>query len=68
MNEEHPISISMLRKVIAHQAWDIWSKTENPSPVPDEFYQIADMAIKEVYDNVDKMITDTIRNRLEKLI
>lgn len=68
MNNEGPVSNLILKKIIAHKAWDMWSKTSEPSPVPPQFYDIADMAIQEVYNNVDKMITEAIRQRLENLL
>jgi hypothetical protein len=68
MNKDLPLSFFMLRKIIAHKAWDIWTASKDPSAVPPRFYDIADMAIKEVHDNVDKMITDVIREKLENLI
>jgi hypothetical protein len=37
-------------------------------PVPAEFYNIADVAIREVQSNIDKMITETVKGRLEALL
>ena len=68
MSNERPVSNAILRKIIAHKAWDIWTQADRPSSAPDQFYSIADMAIQEVYDNVDKMITESIRQRLENLL
>jgi len=65
---DKPLSVNMLRAIIARKAWDLYKKQEIPTEVPSEFYAIAEMAIMETYANVDKMLTDTIRNRLEKLI
>jgi hypothetical protein len=58
----------MLRQIIAHKAWDIWAETNKPSAAPPQFYDIADMAIQEIYDNFDKMIAEVIRQRLENLL
>lgn len=58
----------MLRAIIARKAWDLYKTEEIPSEVPAEFYAIAEMAITQVYANVDKMLSATIRARLENLL
>ena len=62
------MSYSDLRIDIARQAWSIWCPTRPLPAVPPEFYNIADYAIKTVHGNVDKMISEAIKGRLEKLL
>lgn len=66
--ETKPLEYSELRKVIAHKAWSIWCPSRPMPSVPAEFYNIADVAIREVQSNIDKMITETVKTRLEKLL
>lgn len=63
-----PISYSILRELIAKQAWEIWSEKSPAPPTPIEFYQISEMAIREVQLNVDKMVAEIIKSRLETLL
>lgn len=63
-----PLEYSELRKTIAYKAWLIWCPSRPVPPVPAEFYNIADVAIREVQSNIDKMITETVKSRLEKLL
>lgn len=63
-----PLEYSELRKVIAYKAWSIWCPSRPMPPVPAEFYNIADVAIREVQSNVDKMISETVKTRLEALL
>lgn len=67
MNLE-PASYSELRRTIAYNAWLIWCPSRPVPPVPAEFYTIADFAIREVQSNVDKMISQTIKSKLEDLL
>jgi hypothetical protein len=63
-----PLEYSELRKVIAQKAWSIWCPSRPLPSVPAEFYNIAEVAIKEVQSNVDKMITEAVKSRLENLL
>ena len=63
-----PLEYSELRKIVAHKAWSIWCPSRPMPPVPAEFYNIADVAIREVQSNIDKMITETVKGRLEALL
>jgi hypothetical protein len=63
-----PLEFSELRKIIAHKSWSIWSPSRPLPPVPPEFYNIAEVAIREVQANIDKMIAETIKKRLETLL
>jgi len=63
-----PASYSELRKTIAYKAWLVWCPSRPVPPVPAEFYNIADVAIREVQANVDKMVSELIKTRLEKLL
>jgi hypothetical protein len=56
-----------LRTRIAEKAWRIYSG-ESVDDMPIDFYRIAEMAIVEVHANVDRMLGQQIRNRLEKLM
>jgi hypothetical protein len=64
----NPVGYSDLRRDIARTAWSIWCPTRPLPAVPPEFYNIADYAIRSVHENVDKMISETIKGRLEKLL
>lgn len=63
-----PATYSELRKTIAYKAWLEWCPSRPVPPVPAEFYNIADVAIREVQGNVDKMISELVKVRLEKLL
>lgn len=63
-----PISYSDLRISIAKTAWSVWCPTRPLPAVPAEFYTIADCAIRLVHENVDKMISEAIKSRLEDLL
>jgi hypothetical protein len=63
-----PLEYSELRKIVATKAWSIWCPSRPLPAVPAEFYNIADVAIREVQSNVDKMITETVKGRLETLL
>lgn len=63
-----PLEYSELRKMIAYKAWSIWCPSRPMPSVPAEFYNIADLAIREVQSNIDKMITEAVKSRLEKLL
>lgn len=63
-----PLTFSELRSKVAKDAWSIWCPTRPLPGVPPEFYNIADMAINTVHENVDKMISEQIKGRLETLL
>lgn len=63
-----PLERSELRRQIASKAWGIWCPTRPLPAIPAEFYNIADVAIMEVHSNVDKMIAETIKTKLETLL
>jgi hypothetical protein len=65
---DKPLSIAELRKVAAKKAWEIYTGDTDPVDIPMSFYYAVDICIKESYDNVDKMITEGIRKRLDDLL
>lgn len=64
---DQPLTALELRTLIAEKAWRIYSG-ESANNMPIDFYRIAEMAIVEVHTNVDKMLGQQIRDRLEKLL
>lgn len=64
----NPLSYSELRMSIAKTAWSVWCPTRPLPAVPPEFYTIADCSIKLVHENVDKMISEAIKGKLENLL
>lgn len=68
MNPSSPLSAFELRTLIAERAWRIYSEGESVQSIPLSFYRIADMAIVEVHKNVDRMLVETIKGRLENLL
>lgn len=64
---DQPLTALELRTRIAEKAWRIHSG-ESADDMPIDFYRIAEMAIVEVHSNVDRMLGQQIRNRLEKLM
>lgn len=64
---DQPLTALELRTRIAEKAWRIYSG-ESVDDMPIDFYRIAEMAIVEVHANVDRMLGQQIRNRLEKLM
>lgn len=61
-----------LRDQIAHDMWHVWKKVNLPESedpaCPDEFYLMAQIAMKHVCKSVDDMILNAIKQRLEKLV
>jgi hypothetical protein len=68
MEKNKPMSYSDLRMNIAKEAWSIWCPTRPLPAIPAEFFNIADYAIKTIHQNFDKMVSETIKQRLEKLL
>ncbi|MGA1710384.1 MAG: hypothetical protein ACO4CS_03865 [bacterium] len=70
MKEElvEPLDYSDLRRLIARKAWEIWCPTRPLPAIPAEFYNIADMSIIAIHQNVDRIIGQMIKSRLETLL
>lgn len=65
MSNYKPRRYSELRKDIAITAWGLWTPVRPLPAVPVEFYTIADYAIQCVKENVDKIIAEMIKEKLE---
>lgn len=59
---------SELKIKVAEEMWKICRSTGDPIEPPLAIYAMAEVAIKEVYINVDKMLLETIKDRLEGLL
>ncbi|MFZ9315694.1 MAG: hypothetical protein ACO24P_00050 [Candidatus Nanopelagicaceae bacterium] len=61
-----------LRDKIARQMWQMWSEANHPHldgyNCPSEFYFMAEIAMKCVCKELDSMILDIVKQRLEKLV
>jgi hypothetical protein len=64
---DKPLDIPDLRRAVARKAWDVYRGPSDPVDIPPSFYYAIDIVIKESYNNVDKMIADNIRRRLDGL-
>lgn len=63
-----PLYPNELKIKIAEKMWSVSRSTGDPVEPPLAIYAMAEIAIKEVYANVDKMLLETIRSRLEDLV
>lgn len=68
MSDEHPMPMFQLRKLLVEKIWTILNDDPNTHIPRVKCYDIADMAIREIHGNFDKMIIETIKSRLEKLL
>lgn len=61
-----------LRDKIARQMWQMWSEANRPHldghNCPKEFYTMAQIAMVCVCKELDEMILDIMKQRLEKLV
>jgi len=61
-----------LRDKIARHMWQMWSEANSPHldgyNCPKEFYFMAEIAMKCVCKELDEMILDIVKQRLEKLV
>lgn len=57
-----------LRSEIAKEMWKIWCPVKPTPVVPVEFYEMAGIAIRATNAEFDKMLSDKIKERLEKLV
>jgi hypothetical protein len=65
---DKPLHIPELREKVARKMWEVCRSSNDPLEPPLATYVMAEVAIKEIYGNVDKILLETIRNRLEGLI
>ena len=65
MSDYKPRGYNELRKDIAITAWGLWTPTRPLPPTPVEFYTMADYAIQTVKENIDKIISEMIKEKLE---
>jgi hypothetical protein len=57
-----------LRSDVANKMWEIWCPVKPTPIVPEEFYEMATVAIRMTNAEFDKMISDKIKERLERLL
>lgn len=61
-----------LRDKIARKMWQMWSEANRPHldryNCPEEFYFMAEIAMKCVCREIDDMILELVKQRLEKLV
>ncbi len=65
---EKPLHPSELKIRVAEQMWKECRSKGDPIEPPLAIYAMAEIAIKEIYVNVDKMLLNMIRDRLEELL
>lgn len=61
-------SFSELRTEVAKKMWEIWCPVKPTPTVPLEFYEMAGVAISATNAEFDKLLSDKIKERLEKLV
>ena len=62
-----PLDIYDLREFAARKAWDIYRSTSDPLNIPESFYHAVEVVIRESYNNVDSMLKESIRLKLDSL-
>lgn len=67
MTDDRPLDLLQLRMILARKAWNQYKGDSDPYEVPSAFYSVTDLIIKESYNNVEKMIAETIKQRLNSL-
>ena len=65
---DKPLQPFELKTKVAKQMWLTSRSPKDPIEPPLAIYAMAEVAIKEVYLNVDKMLLETIKTRLEGLV
>ena len=63
-----PLYPRELKIKVAEEMWKTSRSPGDPIEPPLAIYAMAEVAIKEVYSNVDKMLLETIKDRLEGLV
>lgn len=62
-----PLDLWQLRELAATKAWEAYRTDSDSEKVPSSFSHAVDIVIREAYINIDRMITESVRNRLENL-
>lgn len=57
-----------LRSDVATKMWEIWCPVKPTPIVPEEFYEMAAVAIRMTNAEFDKLISDKIKEKLERLL
>jgi len=65
---EKPLHPYELKIKVAEEMWKVCRSKNDPIEPPLAIYAMAEVAIKEVYLNVDKMVLETVKSRLEGLL
>lgn len=65
---DKPLHPHELRTKVAEEMWKACRSHADPIEPPPPVYAMAEVAIKVIYINVDKMLMETIKNRLEGLL
>lgn len=65
---DRPLYPGELKIKVAQEMWRTCRSKGDPIEPPLAIYAMAEIAIKEVYANVDKMLLETIKDRLEGLV
>lgn len=65
---DRPLYPSELRNKIAEEMWNVSRSDNDPIDPPPVVYAMAEIAMREVHINVDKMLLETIKHRLEGLL
>lgn len=65
---DRPLYPNELRSKVAEEMWKACRSNNDPIEPPPALYAMAEVAIREIHINVDKMLLETIRNRLEGLL
>jgi len=65
---DRPLYPSELKIKIAEEMWKVCRVAGDPVEPPLAIYAMAEVAIREAYSNVDKLLLETIRSRLEGLV
>lgn len=65
---DRPLYPGELKIKVAEEMWKTYRSPGDPIEPPLAIYAMAEVAIKEIYSNVDKLLLEIIRDRLEGLV
>ena len=65
---DKPLHMRELRQKVAERMWGVCRSGHDPISPPPVIYAMTEAAIDEIYRNVDKMLMQTIKDRLEGLV
>jgi hypothetical protein len=65
---DKPLHMRELRQKVAERMWSVCRSELDPVEPPPVIYAMTETAINEIYMNIDKMLMQTIKDRLERLI